>query len=253
MGSVVGGNSNSVVSSAGGGQVSGFTEDGDNLLLNILSQQTTHQIITMTQPQPQQQQQQSHQGSSQHIVTQANAPGKIIAQSARPGILRKRDNEGIVITATSGSGGSIVGNSSVLVASSANSGGNTAQVVKGVKNLVPILHAIGSAGNAAGGGGGISVVSAPSAKMEIIAKERTGLYVSPPAGSPSDGSTTVSATSSPGVDKQQLQQQENQLNSVSLSLKLQSELKKCRNKEKEAAAGSGRSREPSPRKKMKRQ
>lgn len=188
---------------------------------------------------------------TQSTLSSVVAAGKVIGQSPRPGLMRKRDNEGIVITATSG--GAIVGNSSVLVTTSGaatNSGASTAQVVKGVKNLVPILHAIGSAGTAAGGGG---IVSAPSAKMEIIAKERTGLYVSPPAGSPSDGSTTVSATSSPGVDKQQSQQQENQLNSVSLSIKLQSELKKCRNKEKEAAAGSGRSREPSPRKKMKRQ
>lgn len=149
-------------------------------------------------------------------------------------------------------------------------------IVKGVKNLVPILHAIGSGSgggvNSTGGGiaGGMGgsiglnmLSSATSAKMEIIAKERSsGLYVSPPAGSPSDGSTTVSANSSPGVDKQQLQQhlqnqQDNELNSTALSLKLQSELKKVRGKElKEGGGGAAagrRSREPSPRKKIKKQ
>lgn len=149
-------------------------------------------------------------------------------------------------------------------------------IVKGVKNLVPILHAIGSGsgggvnstgggiGGGMGGSSGLNMLSsATSAKMEIIAKERSsGLYVSPPAGSPSDGSTTVSANSSPGVDKQQLQQhlqnqQDNELNSTALSLKLQSELKKVRGKElKEGGGGAAagrRSREPSPRKKIKKQ
>lgn len=232
----------------------------------------------MTQSQQQQQNvQQQQQGASttQHImipvaagnaVTAAKVVGTI-GQSPRPSILRKRDNEGgmvlaansstIVSTANmSGLSGIVVSSSSSSAAVAASSAGPL-PIVKGVKNLVPILHAVGTSG-AVGGSAGLNVISAAtSAKMEIIAKERSsGMYVSPPAGSPSDGSTTVSANSSPGVDKQQLQQhqeqrQENELNSTALSLKLQSELKKVRGKEKEAAAAAGRSREPSPRKKIK--
>lgn len=232
----------------------------------------------MTQSQQQQQQnvQQQQQGASttQHImipvaagnaVTAAKVVGTI-GQSPRPSILRKRDNEGgmvlaansstIVSTANmSGLSGIVVSSSSSAAVAASSAG--PLPIVKGVKNLVPILHAVGTSG-AVGGSAGLNVISAAtSAKMEIIAKERSsGMYVSPPAGSPSDGSTTVSANSSPGVDKQQLQQhqeqrQENELNSTALSLKLQSELKKVRGKEKEAAAAAGRSREPSPRKKIK--
>lgn len=234
----------------------------------------------MTQSQQQQQQnvQQQQQGASttQHImipvaagnaVTAAKVVGTI-GQSPRPSILRKRDNEGgmvlaansstIVSTANmSGLSGIVVSSSSSSSAAVAASSAGPLPIVKGVKNLVPILHAVGTSG-AVGGSAGLNVISAAtSAKMEIIAKERSsGMYVSPPAGSPSDGSTTVSANSSPGVDKQQLQQhqeqrQENELNSTALSLKLQSELKKVRGKDEEAAAAAGRSREPSPRKKIK--
>lgn len=229
--------------------------------------QQTHQIITMTQSQNQQQQQQ--QGSSttttttQHIMIPVTTKGAgTIGQSPRPSILRKRDNEGglvltansaTIVTSSAAPGGSSLMNSSVTVTTSSS---GISQIVKGVKNLVPILHAVGTGGANAGGSGLNILSAATSAKMEIIAKERSsGMYVSPPAGSPSDGSTTVSATSSPGVDKQQLQQhqeqrQENELNSAALSLKLQSELKRVRGKEKEKEGG-GRSREPSPRKKIK--
>lgn len=231
----------------------------------------THQIITMTQAQ----QQNSAAPQQQHIMipvgtTTAKVAGTI-GQSPRPSILRKRDNEGGIVltanssttvTANSSSSSSSTAGVTVMTNQTVRGGASSPQIVKGVKNLVPILHAIGTlansgatGGNSSGAGSGSNVVmsSTTSAKMEIIAKERSsGMYVSPPAVSPSDGSTTVSATSSPGVDKQQQQleqrQQENELNSTALTLKLQSELKRVRGKEKEL---SGRSREPSPRKKMK--
>ena len=173
------------------------------------------------QGQPQQVQQQLQQ--PQHVLIPVSSKLATATTSPRPSILRKRDNEGVLT--------SIAGTSAAA---------SNQSPVKGVKNLVPIFHAMGDFN--------LNVVTAPSAKMELIAKDRT-MFVSPPANSPdSDGSTTVSATSSPGVDKQQ---EEEEAASISLSMKLQSEMKKIsdQNALKNADRDDGPSKETPPRKK----
>lgn len=189
-------------------------------------------MITVSNPA--QHQQLPPQQQQQHVLIPVTT--KLATTSPRPSILRKRDNEGI-LTAFS---------------QVATSSASTQSPVKGVKNLAPILHAMSSSSS-----GNVNVISAPSTKLEIVAKDRP-LFVSPPTGSPmSDGSTTVSATSSPGVDKQQEEEDEAEeeddaasLNAMALSMKLQSEVVRLN---KAAVEASNSSRDVSPRKKPRKQ
>ncbi|GAB0090128.1 hypothetical protein DMENIID0001_048170 [Sergentomyia squamirostris] len=89
--------------------------------------------------------------------------------SPRPSILRKRDNEGITIAP------------------------------KGVKNLVPILQSMGAAPKAS---------PVPTIQSECVEMELKLAQPTSPRPPSTDGSTTVSATSSPGLEQQQQQQQQ---------------------------------------------
>ncbi|XP_055705407.1 histone deacetylase complex subunit SAP130 isoform X2 [Phlebotomus papatasi] len=119
----------------------------------------------------------------QHMIIPV--PAKLApSTSPRPSILRKRDNEGVCLQP------------------------------KGVKNLVPILQSMG---------GNKSVTAAVAGEPE---KEKEVKMLEQPA-SPrppsTDGSTTVSATSSPGLEQQQ-QQQMPDPEEISMALRVQSEL-----------------------------
>lgn len=203
----------------------------------------------------------------------------VTSASARSSILRKRDADGVTsmtaIPTTTGAGsaltamvvGSAAVSSAAATAPAVTLAAATLSSVRGVKNLVPILHAMG---NNPGATASMSVQ--PTSKMELIAKDRTMVVVSPPAGSPSDGSTTVSAVSSPGAESHEDEEEEEEedddeelLSSVSLSMKMQAELQKkndikmagqkrrlhaaASEKEARAASADKSSRDVSPRKK----